>query len=176
MDFGVSRWEGVGWVKGRFFHTFELKSSYCVFTEVHKQPQFTCQADTVAGSSLTPIVTLLIHPSGTANSIVDCHEFNRITKMMPVKADLVIVAPSHWCAWIMQECGLAFMSILDFSSCGTVSHFCKSSYIFADSLDKICQTKLISMLFCQTFVVYGIGTINTQSSSKDIATCFYCMH
>ena len=30
-----------------------------VFIEVHKQRQFTCQADTVAGSSLIPSVALL---------------------------------------------------------------------------------------------------------------------
>ena len=60
---------------GGLFHTFDWKSSHCVSIEVHKQPQFTCQADTVIGNSLTPSVALLVHPSGTAHSIVDCQEF-----------------------------------------------------------------------------------------------------
>ena len=72
--------DGVGgggkWgAKGGFFHTFEQKSSHCVFIEVHRQPQFTCQAGTVADSSLTPSVALLVHPRGTTQSIVDCYEF-----------------------------------------------------------------------------------------------------
>ena len=62
-------------VKDKFFHTFEQKSSRCVFMEVHKHPRFTFQADTVAGSSLMPRVALLVRPSGTERSIVDCHEF-----------------------------------------------------------------------------------------------------
>ena len=66
-------WGGWG-AEGRFFHTFEHKSSHCVFLDVHKQPVFTCQADTVADSSLTPSVALLVHPSGIVPSIVDCHE------------------------------------------------------------------------------------------------------
>ena len=69
---------GVGgrWgAKGRFFHTFDWKSSHCVSTEAHKHPQFTCQADTVTSRSLTPSVALLVHPSGIEHSIVDCHEF-----------------------------------------------------------------------------------------------------
>ena len=72
--------KGVGWAvgagaKGGFFHILDWKSTHCVAMEVHKQPQFTCQANTVTGSSLTPNVALLVHPSGTAHSIVDCHEF-----------------------------------------------------------------------------------------------------
>ena len=61
--------------KGRFFHGFEQKCSDCVFIEVHNQPQFTCQADTVADCSLTSNVALLVHPIGTIHSIVDCYEF-----------------------------------------------------------------------------------------------------
>ena len=63
---------GLGWVvggwgaEGRFFHIFDWKSSNCVSTEVHKHPQFTCQVDTVTGSSVTLSVALLVHPSGTA--------------------------------------------------------------------------------------------------------------
>ena len=95
---------GGGWVRGgwggqwgrmgavdEFFHTFEQISSHCVFIKVHRQPQFTCQADTVADSSLTAGVALLVCPRGTTHSIVDCHEFTGSqTRMMPVKADLVI--------------------------------------------------------------------------------------
>ena len=39
-------------------------------TKVHKQPQFTCQADTVTSSSFIPSVALLVRPSGTAHSIL----------------------------------------------------------------------------------------------------------
>ena len=48
--------------------TMDQKNSHCVFFEVHKQPQFTCQADTVANNSLTPIVALLVCPSKTVHS------------------------------------------------------------------------------------------------------------
>ena len=67
---------GGGWgAKGGYFHTFEQTSSHCVFIEEHGQPQFTCQVDTVADSSLTPIVALLVHPTGSTHSIVDRYEF-----------------------------------------------------------------------------------------------------
>ena len=50
---------GGGWgAIGGFFHTFEQKSSHFVLIEVHRQPQFTCQAGTVADNSLTPSVAL----------------------------------------------------------------------------------------------------------------------
>ena len=68
---GVGRWGAVGGL----FHTFEQKSSHCVFIEVHRHPQFTCQAGTVADGSLIPSVALLMRPRGTTHSIVDCHEF-----------------------------------------------------------------------------------------------------
>ena len=74
-----------GWVGGRagggwgaadgLFHTFEQKSSHCVFIEVHRYPQLTCQAGRVADGSLIPSVALLVCPRGTMHSIVDCHEF-----------------------------------------------------------------------------------------------------
>ena len=70
MD-GGDRWGA----EGRFFHIFDWKSSHCVSIEVHKQPQFSLQADTVTGSNLTPSVALLVYPSSTAQSIVNCHEF-----------------------------------------------------------------------------------------------------
>ena len=68
---GGGRWGAVG----RLFRTFEQKNSHCVFIEVHRQPQFTCQASTVADSSLTPSVALLVYPRGATHSTVDCHEF-----------------------------------------------------------------------------------------------------
>ena len=68
---GGGRWGAVG----GFFHTFEQKSSHCVFIEVHGQPQFTCQAGTVADGSLISSVALLVRPRGTTHSIEDCHEF-----------------------------------------------------------------------------------------------------
>ena len=94
---------GGGWgAKGGFFHTFDWKSSHCVSTEVHKRPQFTCQADTVTDSSSTPSVALLVHPSGTAHSTVDCHEFqghrNDASGNRPGYLWLF-----HWCVWILQE-------------------------------------------------------------------------
>ena len=68
---GGGRWEA----EGGFFHTFEQKSSHCVFIEVHRQPQFTYLAGTVTDSSLIPSVALLVRPRGTTHSILDCHEF-----------------------------------------------------------------------------------------------------
>ena len=61
--------------EGGFFYTFEQKSSQYMIIEVYKQPQFTCQVDTVAGSSFTPSVALLVHPSVTVLSKVYCREF-----------------------------------------------------------------------------------------------------
>ena len=81
---------GSGWgAEGGFFYIFEQKSSHCVFIKVHRQPQFTCQAGTVADSSLTPSVAILVHPRGTTRSIVDCHD-SQDHKMMLMKADLSI--------------------------------------------------------------------------------------
>ena len=68
---GVGGWGAVGGL----FHTFEQKSSHSVFIEVHRHPQLTCQAGTVADGSLIPSVALLVRPRGTTHSIVDCHEF-----------------------------------------------------------------------------------------------------
>ena len=77
MDSVYRGWVGGrGWgAEGRFFHTFEQKSSHCVFIEVHRQPQLTCLGGTVTDSSLTQSVALLEHPIGTTHSIVDCHKF-----------------------------------------------------------------------------------------------------
>ena len=79
LDSVYRGWLGGGWggrgAVGGFLHTFEQKSSHCVFIEVHGQPQFTCQASTVADGSLIPSVALLVRPRGTTHSIEDCHEF-----------------------------------------------------------------------------------------------------
>ena len=53
---------------------------YSFFIEVCKQPQFTCQVETVADSSLTPIVAQLVCPRGTVYFIVDYHKFTRLQK------------------------------------------------------------------------------------------------
>ena len=59
-----------GWgAEGGFFHTFLNRKAAIVCSL-----KFTCQAGTVADSSLTLSVALLVHPRGTTHSIVDCHE------------------------------------------------------------------------------------------------------
>ena len=72
---GVECMGGEWGVAGGFFHTFKQKSSHCVFIEVHRQPQFTCQAGMVTDGSLVPSVALLVCPRSTTHSIEDCHEF-----------------------------------------------------------------------------------------------------
>ena len=37
----------------------------------------TCQAKKVIGSSFTPSVALLVHPSGTVHPTMDCHGLTR---------------------------------------------------------------------------------------------------
>ena len=65
---------GGSWgAKGGFFHTLEQKSSHCVLMEVQKGAQYTCQAEKVIGSSFTPSVALLVHPSGIIHPIITCH-------------------------------------------------------------------------------------------------------
>ena len=74
-DFSLYIGGGRG-AEGAFFHTFDWKSSHFMSIEVHKQPQFTCQADSHRQQfGLTPNVALLVCPNGTAHSIVDFHEF-----------------------------------------------------------------------------------------------------
>ena len=51
----MNSFEPANFVLGSQFHIFEAAIA-CVFTEVHKQPQFTCQANAAAYSSLTPSV------------------------------------------------------------------------------------------------------------------------
>ena len=71
---GREGWEsgGGGWeVEGRLNCPWAQGQSHCVFNKTQKQPQCTCQAKTVAGSSLTPHAALLVHPSGTIWIIMD---------------------------------------------------------------------------------------------------------
>ena len=71
---GEGGWEAEGglkppWAQGQ---------SHCVFIK-HRNSHsvYTCQAKTVAGSSLTPhaIATLLVHPSGTRYPTVSRYKF-----------------------------------------------------------------------------------------------------
>ena len=55
------RWEA----EGGLCHPWAQGQSHCAFSKTQKQPQCTCQAKTVAGSSLTPHAVLLVHSSGT---------------------------------------------------------------------------------------------------------------
>ena len=68
---------GNGWkAKGGLNHPWAQGQSHCVFSKTQKQSQCTCQTKTVAGSSLTPHATLLVHPSGTIWTVMDlqCQE------------------------------------------------------------------------------------------------------
>ena len=54
---------GGGWeAEGRLYHPLEQEQS-SVFNEAQKQPQCTCQAKSVIGSSLTPPAALLVLPT-----------------------------------------------------------------------------------------------------------------
>ena len=65
-----------GWeVEVGKYHPWAQRKSHCVFSKAQKQPQCTCQAKTVIGSSLTPHAALLVQLSGTRYPIVDRHEF-----------------------------------------------------------------------------------------------------
>ena len=67
---------GGGWeAKGGLKHPLAQRKSRCELSEAQKQPQRTCQDQTVVGSSLTPHAALLVHPSGTIHPAVDRHEF-----------------------------------------------------------------------------------------------------
>ena len=71
MRGGGGRWEAEGGLN----HPWAQGQSHCVFSKTQEQPQCTCQAKTVAGSSLAPHAALLLHPSGTRYPTVDSHEF-----------------------------------------------------------------------------------------------------
>ena len=52
--------QGWGWeAKGGLYHPPAQRQSHCVFSKEQKQPQCTCQAWTVVGSSLTPHAALM---------------------------------------------------------------------------------------------------------------------
>ena len=42
----------------RTIRIFEQRNNRCVFSEAQRQPQHTCQAETVIGNDLTPFVVL----------------------------------------------------------------------------------------------------------------------
>ena len=59
---------GGGWeAEDRLNHLWVQGQSHCVFNKT----QCTCQAKMVAGSSLTPHATLLVHPSGTIWTVMN---------------------------------------------------------------------------------------------------------
>ena len=75
---------GGGWeAKDRLYHP--LEKGCCIFNEAQKQPQCTCQAKTVIGSSLTPHAALLMLPIGIIHPIVDSHEFTGSEKCCLLK-------------------------------------------------------------------------------------------
>ena len=61
-------WEAKG---GLYPMEQEQEQGCCVFNEAQRQPQCTCQAKTVAGSSLTPHAALLVCPSGTIWTVMN---------------------------------------------------------------------------------------------------------
>ena len=77
---------------GNTIHGHSERAIVCSLKH-RKQPQCTCQAKTVVGSSLTPHATLLIHPSDTRYPTMDRHEFTRSEQMLPVEADLAVFSP-----------------------------------------------------------------------------------
>ena len=96
-----------------FFCTLKQKSSHCVFITVHKQPQFTCQANTVADSSLKPIVVLLVRP------VASYTPQWTVMNLQGHKNDASESRPDyfklcHWCVWIMLECGFHVKPLLGF--------------------------------------------------------------
>ena len=69
-------WDGDRWeAEGGFYHPSVQRQTRFVFNQAQKQPQCTCQAKTVVGSSLTLHAALLVLHSGTVYSVVDHHEF-----------------------------------------------------------------------------------------------------
>ena len=68
------------------FHTFELKSSDCVLIEVHRQPQLTCQAGTVANNSFTSILAFSPQRHHTLHRGLS--SLCRVTEIILVKVDV----------------------------------------------------------------------------------------
>ena len=71
---GVGGREGDG-VGGKPKAPLAVRKSRCVLSKAQKQSQCTCRDKTVVGNSLTPLVALLVCPSGTIHPEVDRHEF-----------------------------------------------------------------------------------------------------
>ena len=56
----VGRRGGGGWeAEDGLYHSWAQGQSHCVLSRAQKQPQCTCQAKMVAGSSLTPPATYI---------------------------------------------------------------------------------------------------------------------
>ena len=73
----------------------------CVFSKTQKQPQYTCQAKTIAGNSFTPHADLLVHPSVTIWTVMDLQgQKNAACESRPG-----YLQPCHRCVWIVLECG-----------------------------------------------------------------------
>ena len=95
-------WKGgveEGGVGDGFFLGFDQKRQLLC---MHKQPQFTCQADTVTNSSLTPSVAipLSVHPGGTIRTDINLQGHkNDASESRPGYFKLY-----SWCVWIVQEC------------------------------------------------------------------------
>ena len=95
---------GGGWeAKGRLNHPLAVRKSHCVLSKAQKQLQCTCQDKTVVGNSLTPLVALLVHPSGTIHPAVDRHEFT--WSDVACESRPGHPQPCHWSIWIVLECG-----------------------------------------------------------------------
>ena len=76
MGEGWGAWEA----EGRLYHPWVQRQSHCVFSKAQKQSECTCQAKTVASSSLTAHAALLACPSGTTYPAVDLYEFTGLEK------------------------------------------------------------------------------------------------
>ena len=118
-----------GWVKSqrRLSHPLAVRKSRCVLSKAQKQPQCTCKDKTVVGSSFTPPVALLVHPSGTTSqwTIMNLHgQINVACESKPGHPQLC-----HRSVWIVLECGFRVHK-MDFSSCDIMPGFGKSSHIY----------------------------------------------
>ncbi len=66
---GGGNWETEGGPK----QPCTQRNSHCVFSKTQKQPQCTCQAQTVVGDILRPTVALLVCPSSTIRNVMDLY-------------------------------------------------------------------------------------------------------
>ena len=85
-------WGGCwGWVgsQRRAIPSISTVREPCVFSKAQKQPQCTCQAKTIIGSSLTSYAALLVHHNGSSG----LSWIYRVRNMLSVKADLAIFSP-----------------------------------------------------------------------------------